>query len=210
MPTEITILLSKAHPVKDAVVSLVEGDVRDAAGKAGDYLMRAINVVGTENPMTDGQKSIWKGCFLADPTRKSTLKAFDVIFNTWKGITADHTIKLADSPYVTKFGEIHLNYNDFVVGNRPILQARVWRYIHEATHKFAGTRDIGVGIWTMLTDGASEKCYLNAGAALKESKIGYRLPGLGPDDALKNADSYAGFVVLLEQLRNGLFRPVAS
>lgn len=206
----ITIQLSKAHPEKGAVLSPdVTSCVEETVAAARDYLYNAITVVGKIIPeMTEAEKSIWRGCFLADPTHENTLAAYDVIFKTWSGSSNPHTIKLADSPYVSGSGEIHLGYNDFKPKERIILQARVWKYIHEATHKFAGTQDIGVGFITMVADEASDYCYLKMADAIKKSQIAYRRPGLQAVDALKNADSYAAFVVLLDQLNKGAFRPM--
>lgn len=204
----LTIQLSKAHPEKGAVLtSAVISRVEETVEAAKRYLYQAILVAGKRTElMTDMEKFIWRGCFKADPTDKNTVTAHEVIMNTWSGVSSPHTIKLADTPYVKWSGEIHLAYNDFKPGEL-ILQARVWKYIHEATHKFARTQDIGVGLMIMLQDGASNYCYLKMADALRNSKIDYRADGLEPAGALKNADSYAAFIVLLDQLNKGAFRP---
>jgi hypothetical protein len=205
----VDITLSKAHPEKGAVRSPeVIGLVEETVKAAQSCLYHAISVASKRSELTDREKFIWSKCFRADPTDKSRVKALEVIMNTSRGVSSFHKIKLADSPYVRWFGEIHLAYKDFEPKDPITLPARVWKYIHEATHKFANTQDIGVGYIAILSDGASTKCYLKMVDALRHSKIEYRVPpGLEPADALKNADSYAAFIVLLDQLRKGVFKP---
>jgi hypothetical protein len=107
-----------------------------------------------------------------------------VFSNLWKvyvGVTKEHSVKVADlgtdSGYVSVYtgrgtqGDIHI-HRKFIGddwGNA------VLTYIHEASHKFAGTKDHG------------KQGYINGKGEYKE-------PGLTSLQASVNADSYAWFV----------------
>jgi hypothetical protein len=62
-----------------------------------------------------------------------------------------------------------------------------WVYVHEGTHKFADTEDVGDSLSSYLS---RESAMGRRGKA----QIKYRQPGLRPEDALRNADSYAGLL----------------
>ena len=102
------------------------------------------------------------------------------------GLSANHGIKIVDLAqgkygYVSNYGAGH--QGDIHLAKGPILAKKLdlvaMTYIHEASHKFAQTKDHG------------------GRGYLASRNLEYAEPGLTWSEALDNADSYAGYVIRL-------------
>jgi hypothetical protein len=111
--------------------------------------------------------------------KKSELIVFTNLRKVFMGIVNAHSVKVADlgssSGYVSPrdgggYGDIHIHQRFMGAewGNT------ILTYIHEASHKFAGTKD------------HEKRGYIDNG--------NYKAPGLTAGEAMVNADSYAWFV----------------
>jgi len=167
--------------------------------------------------MSDEQEFIFGKCFKQDSDGINCAQVLAVLNKTYAGVVASHTIKLGDDNYVApKYGwfggepgAIHLKL-EYCDGEKVLpLDELTWVYVHEATHKFANTLDVG----DSASGEASLICYLSKISAMKPlgaAKIKYRQDGLQANDTLKNADSYAGFAVMISRLKRGLYKPSAQ
>jgi hypothetical protein len=201
--------------------------VEKTAVIACEWLYHAISIVGSSVSLSADQKSIWRDCFRAEPTPESRRQAFEVLFQTFSGMSLPHTVELSECAHIRKKSgtltgkpeSIYLPVYHFDAAvPRPaglsrsyLVERSIWTYIHEASHKFAETEDIRDGGFDCFTDEISTVCYLSQHSAFTYSIIHYRNPqGPRPKDALRNADSYACFVVMLYRLSRGLFKPKVS
>lgn len=142
-----------------------------------------------------------------DPAARKTVQS--VMVKTFNGLNTAHDVKLTDDGknYVnikgSNKGHSVINMETGlprVIGQIHISRAKVqdradyaaFTYIHEATHRYAGTVDYGDMGYIWLTK------YLDSGVAE------FREPGLTPQQALTNADSYALFIDIICR-SSGLF-----
>jgi hypothetical protein len=118
--------------------------------------------------------------------RDIEVKVREVLTKVWNGIKADHGVKVADlgtsEGYVSTYpdrggaqGEIHINRRHLLVGDEQSFGMSVIIYIHEASHRFARTKDHG------------PRGYING-------EGNYKATGLTAQEAWNNADSYGWFV----------------
>lgn len=112
--------------------------------------------------------------------KKSEAVVFANLRKVYWGIVKAHSVKVADlgsaSGYVSPkdgggYGDIHIHER---------MMSKEWgnsilTYVHEASHKFAATKD------------HEKRGYIDGTGK-------YKAPGLTADEALVNADSYAWFV----------------
>ena len=201
--TETTLDPAKEHAIQETVAA------------ARRYLDTADG--GLAYARGPGISVIFMSCFKQDMTTAAVTKVRHVLRQTKAGIEQPHTIKLADSSYVHhKYGafggptgSIHLAKYLFPdAGPAVKLDIRVWTYVHEATHKFAQTVDVGGGGFKFFTDAPSERCYIDRPKAILTGSIKYNGVGVGPEEALYNADSFAAFVVMFQLHQKGMFIPM--
>lgn len=136
-----------------------------------------------------------------------------VMVQTFNGINTTHDVKLTESDHAKGPNYVNIKNNDKghsvidmetgqprVIGQIHVSREKVqnradyaaFTYIHEATHRYAGTVDYGDTGYIWLTK------YLDTGVAE------FRAPGLTSQQALKNADSYALFIDIICR-KSGLF-----
>jgi len=169
--------------------------------------------------MSDAHKTLFETCFLQEPDDRSRSAVLLVLNKTLIGVSGGHTVKLDQTPFAGRHS-LHLPLHNFcdrttyASPGRYSFDQRAWTYIHEATHLFAGTDDATIGLTQKLgLRKEKESPYLDRSIALKGTALAYREGGLGKRGALRNADSYAAFAVMLSRLTRGLFRfsvPLAS
>jgi hypothetical protein len=178
------------------------GEVMERVGKIVEESRKWITLAAMNlDDWSGAARSAAKVAFLnenLDPGDRATIKK--ALISTAVGIVGSHDIKLSDTGnYVNVYnapkvdssavtdmktgkgqhiGHIHVSREK--VENSPAYA--MITYIHEATHRYAGTVDYGDSGYFFLTQ------YLTTGT------VQWRAPGLTAAQALTNADSYALFV----------------
>ncbi|WP_297488020.1 hypothetical protein [Acidocella sp.] len=135
------------------------------------------------------------------------------IVKTFNGINTAHDVKLTEDDHAKGGNYVNIKNNNKghnvidmetgqprVIGQIHVSREKVknradyamFTYIHEATHRYAGTTDYGDTGYIWLTK------YLDSG------EVGFRARGLTPAQALTNADSYALFIDIICR-SSGLF-----
>jgi hypothetical protein len=152
--------------------------------------------------------------FLSDDVSPGSRKVIQTaIVQTFNGVNTAHDVKLTEDNHGKGGNYVNIKNNNKgnsvinmetgeprVIGQIHVSRAKVqnradyamFTYIHEATHRYAGTVDYGDSGYIWLTK------YLDSG------EIGFRAPGMTPTQALNNADSYALFIDIMCR-SSGLF-----
>jgi hypothetical protein len=172
--------------------------IRQVLGYGNENVVRnLLDVIGVSQKMVSfalklpdlhkNELFLWYFCpdaFATIYARDIAAKVKDVLTKVQNGITADHGVKVADlgtsEGYVATYrggaqGEIHINRRHLLVGDDQSFGMSVITYIHEASHRFAQTKDHG------------PRGYING-------EGNYKATGLTGQEAWNNADSYGWFV----------------
>lgn len=184
----------------DAPTAAESGTVGRIVGDSREWLNLAATAAGDWTPAAQAACRI---AFLADDLAEGDrLRVKKALVATRNGIRGGHNVKLSEADsanYVNihknwklssstvtnmqtgkkrRVGEIHISRGK---GQESAAYAMM-TYIHEATHRYAGTVDYGDQGYFFLT------------RYVTEGVLEWREAGMTPAQALTNADSYAAFV----------------